>query len=55
MNCGDPKGNLYYYYFLKQNIVLRKGKEINRDSESSGERNQTSLTTLYKIEFLFGT
>ena len=36
-NCGNPKGNLYYYYFLKQIILVRKGKEINRDSESNGE------------------
>ena len=42
----------FYYYFLKQNIVLRKGKEINRDSESSGERNQTSLTKNKNIEFI---
>ena len=39
---GDPKGNLYYYYFPKQIILVGKGKEINRDSESNGEWNQIS-------------
>jgi len=34
---GDPKGNLYYYHFPKQIILVGKGKEINRDSESNGE------------------
>jgi hypothetical protein len=33
-----------YNYFPKQNIVVRKGKEINRDSESNGEWNQISQT-----------
>ena len=33
-------------YFPKQNIVLGKGKEINRDSESNGEWNQISLIKL---------
>jgi len=43
----------FYYYFPKRNIVLRKGKEINRDSESNGEWNQISLTILVKYLILF--
>ena len=33
---GNPKETLYNY-ILKQIIVVRIGKEINRDSDSNGE------------------
>jgi len=31
-------GEIQYYYSVNQNIVVTEGKEINRDSISSGER-----------------
>ena len=43
VNICDPKGKPNIYNLVNQNIVVTRGKEINRDSISSGERTWTSL------------
>jgi hypothetical protein len=42
-NQCDLKENQILYYELNRNIVVSLGKEINRDTVSSGERTQSSL------------
>lgn len=52
VNSCDPKGNPIIYNLVNQNIVVTRGKEINRDSISSGERTWTSLFVRYETNTL---
>lgn len=46
-----PKENPIYNYSVNQHIVVTEGKEINRDSQSSGERNETSFLVSIFYQF----